>query len=74
MPGKVDLLLLCGSLRGGSSNHAVLRTAAELAGPGQALIYDGVGRLPHFNPDDDHDRCRPRWPSCVQRSGMRRRC
>jgi chromate reductase len=48
------LLLISGSLRGGSTNSATLRTAAALAPDGvQATIYDGMGRLPHFNPDDD---------------------
>jgi chromate reductase len=52
---SADLLLLCGSLREGSSNHAVLRTAATLMPAGQrAAIFEGIGRLPHFNPDDDH--------------------
>jgi chromate reductase len=48
------LLLISGSLRGGSTNSATLRTAAALAPTGvEAKIYDGMGRLPHFNPDDD---------------------
>ena len=48
------LLLISGSLRGGSTNSATLRTAAALAPDGvEATIYDGMGRLPHFNPDDD---------------------
>jgi chromate reductase len=48
------LLLISGSLRGGSTNSATLRTAAALAPAGIVVeIYDGMGRLPHFNPDDD---------------------
>jgi NAD(P)H-dependent FMN reductase len=48
------LLLVSGSLRGGSTNSATLRTAAALAPEGvEATIYEGMGRLPHFNPDDD---------------------
>ena len=48
------LLLISGSLRGGSTNSATMRTAAALAPDGvEATIYDGMGRLPHFNPDDD---------------------
>jgi chromate reductase, NAD(P)H dehydrogenase (quinone) len=48
------LVLISGSLRGGSTNSATLRTAAALA-PDEirAELYDGMGRLPHFNPDDD---------------------
>jgi chromate reductase, NAD(P)H dehydrogenase (quinone) len=48
------LLLISGSLRGGSTNSATLRTAAALAPAGvDGRIYDGMGRLPHFSPDDD---------------------
>jgi chromate reductase, NAD(P)H dehydrogenase (quinone) len=48
------MLLISGSLRGGSTNSATMRTAAALAPAGvSAEIYDGMGRLPHFNPDDD---------------------
>jgi NAD(P)H-dependent FMN reductase len=48
------LLLISGSLRGGSTNSATLRTAVALAPAGvEAEIYEGMGRLPHFNPDDD---------------------
>ena len=49
-----ELLLISGSLRDGSTNSAALRTAAALAPGGiEARIYDGMSRLPHFNPDDD---------------------
>jgi NAD(P)H-dependent FMN reductase len=48
------LLLISGSLRAGSTNSATLRTAAALAPDGiETEIYEGMGRLPHFNPDDD---------------------
>jgi chromate reductase, NAD(P)H dehydrogenase (quinone) len=48
------LLLISGSLRAGSTNSATLRTAAALAPGGiEAEIYEGMARLPHFNPDDD---------------------
>jgi NAD(P)H-dependent FMN reductase len=48
------LLLISGSLRAGSTNSATLRTAVTLAPDGiETTIYDGMGRLPHFNPDDD---------------------
>ena len=54
------LLLLSGSLRAGSTNSAVLRTAAEVAPAGTtAVIFDGLARLPHFNPDDDTDPLDP---------------
>jgi NAD(P)H-dependent FMN reductase len=50
------ILLLSGSLRAGSSNEAVLRTAQAVA-PGhlRTVLYDGLAALPHFNPDADTD-------------------
>ena len=48
------VLLVSGSLRAASTNGAVLRTAAAVAPPGvETVLYDGLGTLPHFNPDDD---------------------
>ena len=48
------LLLISGSLRGGSTNSATLGTAAALAPAGiETETYAGMGRLAHFNPDDD---------------------
>jgi NAD(P)H-dependent FMN reductase len=50
------LLLISGSLRSRSTNSATLRTAAALAPDEvETAIYDGMGSLPHFNPDDDPD-------------------
>src|SRR5262245_17988979 len=46
------LLLICGSLRSGSSNAAALETEAALAPEGvEVTQYNGLGELPHFNPD-----------------------
>jgi NAD(P)H-dependent FMN reductase len=51
-----DILLISGSLRAGSSNSALLRTAATLMPEGfRAVTYEGMADLPHFNPDDDDD-------------------
>jgi NAD(P)H-dependent FMN reductase len=50
------ILLVSGSTRGGSTNTALLRTAA--AGPPdgvEAELYTGMTNLAHFNPDDDRD-------------------
>lgn len=48
------ILLVSGSVRAGSTNTAVLRTAAELAPAGtDTVFYDGIDQLPHFNPDAD---------------------
>jgi len=48
------VLLVSGSLRARSINTAVLRTAQALARPGvDAALYEGLGLLPPFNPDED---------------------
>jgi chromate reductase, NAD(P)H dehydrogenase (quinone) len=55
-PRKTRVLLICGSLRQGSTNQAVLETAAALAPPQvEARMFDGLAALPHFNPDDDFE-------------------
>jgi NAD(P)H-dependent FMN reductase len=47
-------LLISGSLRDGSTNTALLRTAMHLEVPGiVTVLYDEMGALPHFNPDLD---------------------
>jgi NAD(P)H-dependent FMN reductase/ketosteroid isomerase-like protein len=49
-------MLVSGSLREGSVNGAVVRTAADRSPDGvRAEIYPGLGRLPPFNPDDDRE-------------------
>jgi hypothetical protein len=59
---QCTILLVSGSLRGGSVNSAVLRTARALTTPPTAAtIYERLGDLPHFNPDDD----RPPLPEAV---------
>ncbi|BCU77626.1 NADPH-dependent FMN reductase [Luteolibacter sp. LG18] len=48
----VRILGLCGSLRTGSSNRALLEVAAGLAPDGVSfIIHDGLGDLPLFRPD-----------------------
>jgi chromate reductase len=48
------VLLVSGSLRGGSTNAALLLTAQQIAPAGvTAVIYEGSDGLPHFNPDHD---------------------
>jgi chromate reductase len=50
------VLLIPGSLRRRSTTTAALRTALIVAPRIMAMsFYDGLGRLPHFNPDDDRD-------------------
>ncbi|MDL4774384.1 NADPH-dependent FMN reductase [Actinomadura xylanilytica] len=54
------VLMICGSLRAGSTNEAVLRTAADRAPDGvTATLFGGMRELPHFDPDDDHAPLHP---------------
>jgi chromate reductase, NAD(P)H dehydrogenase (quinone) len=48
----VRILAISGSLRAASTNTALLRAAARLAPAGVEIgLYNGLGGLPHFNPD-----------------------
>ena len=48
------VLAFSGSLRKGSTNTAALAALARLAPEGvRVLLYQDLGRLPPFNPDDD---------------------
>jgi chromate reductase, NAD(P)H dehydrogenase (quinone) len=63
------VLLISGSLRAASTNSAVLRTAQAVAPDGiETVLYDGMGALPHFNPDDDAEGA-PVHPAVVQLRG-----
>ena len=54
MTAPTRVLLISGSLRDRSTNSAALRTAQLVAPAGVVtMLDDTVGRLPHFNPDDD---------------------
>jgi chromate reductase, NAD(P)H dehydrogenase (quinone) len=48
----MQILAISGSLRASSSNTSLLRAAADLAPHGvEVILYEGLGELPHFNPD-----------------------
>ena len=50
------ILLVSGSTRSASTNTALLRTAAATSPAGvEAMLYERMTDLPHFNPDDDVD-------------------
>ena len=51
------ILMLSGSLRAMSTNTALLRTAAAMFDGG--VLYDRMGQLPHFDPDDDVEPLHP---------------
>lgn len=50
-------MLLSGSLRAMSTNTSLLRTAAAMAD--DAVLYDRMKQLPHFDPDDDIEPLHP---------------
>ena len=65
--------MISGSLRGGSTNTSLLRTAARLELDGvETELYDGMGGLPHFNPDDDPDGGNPPASVAVLRAKLGR--
>src|ERR1700692_2434287 len=48
------VVAVSGSLRSKSTNAALLRAAARVAPAGmEVVMYEGVGQLPHLNPDLD---------------------
>lgn len=56
----MNLLAISGSLRAVSTNTALLQAAVLLAPEGVEIeLYDGLGRLPHFNPDLDVEPAPP---------------
>jgi chromate reductase len=57
---EVRVVSLCGSLRRGSVNAAVLETVRRVAPVGMTVTrYDDMRRLPAFDPDDDRDPLAP---------------
>jgi NAD(P)H-dependent FMN reductase len=57
------ILAISGSLRSRSSNATLLRAMAMLAPPGvEVMLYEGIGGLPHFNPDLDGEDSIPPAP------------
>ena len=56
MKDKIKILAISGSLRASSSNTSILRATIKLAPENvEIALYDGLGNLPHFNPDLDND-------------------
>jgi chromate reductase len=56
----LNILAISGSLRAASTNSALVAVLARNAPPGyRVTVYDGVGRLPIFNPDDEGERTPP---------------
>jgi chromate reductase len=60
MTGQFRILAISGSLRAHSSNTETLRAAAIVAPESVTVtLYDGLGGLPHFNPDLDGEGAVP---------------
>ncbi|BAV48826.1 NADPH-dependent FMN reductase [Mesorhizobium loti] len=56
----LNLLAISGSLRAASTNSALVAALARNAPAGcRVTVYDGLGRLPIFNPDDEGERTPP---------------
>jgi len=69
----MQILTVSGSLRASSSNAALMEAAATLAPAGTELhLYQGLGDLPHFNPDLDNDDTVPQtvlhWRALLRQS------
>ena len=60
---SVKILAISGSLRSRSSNTELLRAAQLVGDPSWTFDhYDGLARLPHFNPDLDFEGATPPEP------------
>ncbi|CDX22690.1 NADPH-dependent FMN reductase [Mesorhizobium plurifarium] len=56
----IDIIAISGSLRAASTNSALVAAlAANAPADCHVQVYDGLGRLPIFNPDDEGDRTPP---------------
>lgn len=52
----MKILAISGSLRAASANSAIVRATLQLAPTGMKItIYEGIGDLPHFNPELDNE-------------------
>jgi len=56
----IEIIAISGSLRAASTNSALVAAlAANAPADCRVGIYDGLGRLPIFNPDDEGERTPP---------------
>ena len=58
--GGIRVLAISGSLRAASANRSMVEAARLVAPPGvEVAIWEGLGGLPHFNPDLDREGMTP---------------
>ena len=56
----IEIIAISGSLRAASTNSALIAAlAANAPVDCRVQVYDGLGRLPIFNPDDEGERTPP---------------
>ncbi|UCI26950.1 NADPH-dependent FMN reductase [Mesorhizobium sp. B2-8-5] len=56
----IEIIAISGSLRAASTNSALVAAlAANAPADCRVEVYDGLGRLPIFNPDDEGERTPP---------------
>ena len=56
MGNKKKVLAICGSIRADSSNLQIIKLIAAMSTNDLEIeIYNDLGKLPHFNPDDDSE-------------------
>jgi chromate reductase len=63
----VHLVAVSGSLKESSANSALVRAFAE-ARPDAVEVWDELGTLPHFTPDDDGGDAVASWRAAVTRA------
>jgi chromate reductase len=60
MTTKKNILAICGSTRQNSTNHRLLNVIAGLGNENFDIsFFNGLAKLPAFNPDDDNDNIAP---------------
>lgn len=62
----LNILAISGSLRAASTNSALVSALAQNAPPDcRVSVYDGLGRLPIFNPDDEGELTPPQASALI---------
>ncbi|RWL40367.1 MAG: NAD(P)H-dependent oxidoreductase [Mesorhizobium sp.] len=63
----IEIIAISGSLRAASTNSALLAAlAANAPDDCRVQVYDGLGRLPIFNPDDEGERTPPQAARLIE--------